>query len=287
VLDNNKAVVSANDFDAWGYYLESRTYSVTNIKNKFTGKERDTESSYDYFGARYYDARIANWLSIDPLMEKHTQWSPYNYVLRNPMVLIDPDGKQIHFSTNQNIRDEEIFYVTRQLNPAIGRLIEITNDLTILHIVTPKIGMDFNYSNLWSLETNNKTVTFQIVNSDEQFSFQDSPEKKLVPVKTTFDEIKAKTGLDFGGYTLPSGLSATPEEPETFSPNNETIIVINKKYGKYEGVLSMAEELMHASRYISGKTWKHKHGAVHNLDVNEAAKSAIDLAEKNYKLWEN
>jgi len=50
---------------------------------------------YDYFGARYYDSRISVWLSPDPLFEKHLQWSPYNYVLRNSFVLIDPDGKQI------------------------------------------------------------------------------------------------------------------------------------------------------------------------------------------------
>ena len=58
------------------------------------GKERDNESTYDYFGARYYDAGIGRWGSIDPLFEKHIQWTPYNYVLGNPLILIDPDGKQ-------------------------------------------------------------------------------------------------------------------------------------------------------------------------------------------------
>ena len=98
VLDNSKNIVSANDYDMWGYYLQNRTYSTTNTKNKFTGKERDNESTYDYFGARYYDARVANWGSIDPLFKKHIQWTPYNYVLRNPLALIDPDGKQIDFN---------------------------------------------------------------------------------------------------------------------------------------------------------------------------------------------
>ena len=69
--------------------------TLNNTSNKFIGKERDTETGYDYFGARYYDSRVSVWLSPDPLFEKHLQWCPYNYVLRNPFVLIDPDGRQI------------------------------------------------------------------------------------------------------------------------------------------------------------------------------------------------
>ena len=95
VFDNSKNIVFSQDYDMWGYPLENRTSGKDDIKNKFTGKERDKETTYDYFGARYYDARISNWTSPDPLFEKHLQWTPYNYVLRNPLILIDPDGKQV------------------------------------------------------------------------------------------------------------------------------------------------------------------------------------------------
>ncbi|MCZ2269398.1 MAG: RHS repeat-associated core domain-containing protein [Ignavibacteriales bacterium] len=56
-----------------------------NTKYKFTSKERDVETGYDYFGARYYDSRIGRWLQIDPLSEKYFGWSPYNYTLNNPL----------------------------------------------------------------------------------------------------------------------------------------------------------------------------------------------------------
>jgi RHS repeat-associated protein len=33
----------------------------------FTGKERDTESGNDYFGARYYASSMGRWMSPDPI----------------------------------------------------------------------------------------------------------------------------------------------------------------------------------------------------------------------------
>jgi RHS repeat-associated protein len=60
---------------------------------KFTGKERDTESKYDYFGARYYDARIGRWFTPDPLAAIVPQNSPFDYALNNPVRLIDATGK--------------------------------------------------------------------------------------------------------------------------------------------------------------------------------------------------
>jgi hypothetical protein len=43
--------------------------------------------------ARYYDARIGRFLSVDPLAEKYPRWSPYHYSQDNPLLRVDPDGK--------------------------------------------------------------------------------------------------------------------------------------------------------------------------------------------------
>ena len=64
VVNNTGAIVAGYDYDAWGYPLENRSYNGDSIKYKYTGKELDKESFYDYFGARYYDARIGRWGSI-------------------------------------------------------------------------------------------------------------------------------------------------------------------------------------------------------------------------------
>lgn len=60
---------------------------------KFTGKERDAESGYDNFGARYLLSDAGIWLSVDPLVDKYLGISPYAYCAWNPIKYIDPDGR--------------------------------------------------------------------------------------------------------------------------------------------------------------------------------------------------
>ena len=62
---------------------------------RFNGKEKDYESGFHYYGARYYWSELlAGWLSVDPLADKYPSISPYNYCLWNPVKLVDPDGNE-------------------------------------------------------------------------------------------------------------------------------------------------------------------------------------------------
>ena len=61
----------------------------------FTGKEKDEETGYGYFGARYMDHELMTmWLSVDPMADKYPSISPYAYCAWNPMKLVDTDGKE-------------------------------------------------------------------------------------------------------------------------------------------------------------------------------------------------
>ena len=62
----------------------------------FTGKERDEETGYGYFGARYMDHELMTmWLSVDPMADKYPGISPYAYCAWNPVKLVDPDGREL------------------------------------------------------------------------------------------------------------------------------------------------------------------------------------------------
>ena len=59
------------------------------------------ETSFSYFGARYYDSDIlTGWLSVDPMADKYPSLSPYAYCAWNPIKLMDPDGEEIWILTN-------------------------------------------------------------------------------------------------------------------------------------------------------------------------------------------
>ena len=80
-----------------------------NYPQSFTGKERDSETGFSYFGARYYDSDIlTGWLSVDPLADKYPNISPYAYCAWNPIKLVDPDGEDWYEVENKETKQKEI-----------------------------------------------------------------------------------------------------------------------------------------------------------------------------------
>ena len=60
-----------------------------------TGKEKDSETGFYYFGARYYDCDLSGlFLSVDPMADKYPSISPYAYCAWNPIKLVDPYGEE-------------------------------------------------------------------------------------------------------------------------------------------------------------------------------------------------
>lgn len=71
---------------------------------KYNSKELDMANNlYDY-GARHYDAAICRWNGVDALAEKNYNQSPYSYCVGNPILFVDPCGKDtFRISDNVNI----------------------------------------------------------------------------------------------------------------------------------------------------------------------------------------
>ena len=68
----------------------------------FSGKEKDVETGYSYFGARYYDSGLSIWLSVDPMSDKYPNLTPYAYCANNPVILVDPDGREVEWHPDGN-----------------------------------------------------------------------------------------------------------------------------------------------------------------------------------------
>ena len=101
---------------------------------KYTGKEYDPETKLTYYGARYYDAKLSRWISVDPPLISGAYlgnnpsklpgmggvFNPinldaYQYGGMNPVKYVDPDGNALNFL----------------VGAAIGAVVGFTTETTI------------------------------------------------------------------------------------------------------------------------------------------------------------
>lgn len=105
-------VVQSSDFYPFGLsfneYQSDRLYvsegppvnsnytykTILRNRYQFQGYETQKDLDLNWYDAkaRMYDAALGKFLSIDPLAEKTSNYTPYHFVLNNPAVLIDPTG---------------------------------------------------------------------------------------------------------------------------------------------------------------------------------------------------
>ncbi len=69
---------------------------------KFNGKELDEETGLYYYGARYMNPRLSIWYATDPMQEKFPDISSYGYCKNNPVIKVDPLGKECVNSIDEN-----------------------------------------------------------------------------------------------------------------------------------------------------------------------------------------
>ncbi|WP_254063708.1 RHS repeat-associated core domain-containing protein [Granulicella sp. S190] len=92
-------ILSRHTYDAVPRYVFEQCFST---HFNFTGKERDTESGLDYFGARYYASNMGRFMSPDwadkpeavpySTLDNPQSLNLYGYVLNNPLSRADADG---------------------------------------------------------------------------------------------------------------------------------------------------------------------------------------------------
>ncbi len=121
VTKQDQTVAECRDFFPFGERIGSglngrslTCYGGTGdvLAQQFTGKERDKESSLDYFGARYYSARLGRFVSPDaPFADQFASapqsWSLYGYVRNNPLRFFDPTGNACVVREDESTFDDD------------------------------------------------------------------------------------------------------------------------------------------------------------------------------------
>jgi RHS repeat-associated protein len=92
--DDAGNVISYEEYHPYGtsaYRVSKSSVDFSLKRYRFSGKERDDETGFYYFGARYYAAWLGRWTSSDP--EGFVDGvNLYRYCSNNPVMFHDPDG---------------------------------------------------------------------------------------------------------------------------------------------------------------------------------------------------
>ncbi|HXW63059.1 MAG TPA: RHS repeat-associated core domain-containing protein, partial [Candidatus Acidoferrales bacterium] len=153
-----------------------RTYTTACSQNyKFTGKERDSESGLDNFGARYKSPSAGRFVGPDPAgllavsLKNPQTWNLYTYAMNNPLRYTDPTGKYTCADDNnkcqtdqdkafEGARQRDLQSNDRSVVAAAQAYGDATKDnhVAVVFVSGDQGGTSLTYS------TNGNTVTYQI-----------------------------------------------------------------------------------------------------------------------------
>ena len=127
----------------WGENFVDQRSTTWNAMYTFSAKEKDAETGYSYFGARYYSSDLSIWLSVDPMSDKYPHQSNYVYCSNNPIKIFDPNGEdewEVNESTGvikhySNDKPDKL-YVTSQDGTRKDNVAPLEVDRTIMGSMT-------------------------------------------------------------------------------------------------------------------------------------------------------
>ena len=122
---------SQSSYRIVNFTVSKRPENIAFLRPIFSGKEKDPETGYHYFGARYYNSDLSLWLSVDPMSDKYPNLSPYAYCTWNPVKLIDADGLDTIFSFACNTTDSKYNENNKNLLKAMRNLGDNPNLLIV------------------------------------------------------------------------------------------------------------------------------------------------------------
>ena len=213
VISQDGALEEVNGYYPYGGITGAPATGVQ--ARKYGGKELDRENGLDWydFEARMYDPMLPQFKSIDRKAEDYPSTSPFAYCAGNPILYIDPTGKD-WIVAYYNDTDLFFFYDSK-----------IHNQDDVYN----KYGKDTNIKYL----SNNLDITYKSKHGEENFKLL-SNGNILKNKKALIDEYDSGTGLHIGSdkFTDISSINDNwygsylgPDNPKKYYKNKDSYAV--------------------------------------------------------------
>jgi RHS repeat-associated protein len=206
---------------------------TTPTEHLFTGKERDTESGNDYFGARYYSSNMGRFLSPDwsakeepvpyATMDNPQSLNLYSYVQNNPLSHVDSDGHAGDIAVIENGPDATLKQraTTSEGNPVGHSAIAITGRGVFSFGNSTPLGS--SASDYVSKQSSNRDSTITIIKTTPEqdaaaakYLTDTAASGKSLGIATDNCSSRTNGALDAAGIpglTVPVAIPATPVTP--------------------------------------------------------------------------
>ena len=234
---------------------------------KFNGKEKDDElrSNREYqnnnklyeqtglnnYGARYYWDKGSFWLSVDPMSDKYPHLTSYNYCANNPVMLVDPDGR-------------EIWIALETPCPFLKQFVQYKNGK-----LYERNGGEYRGNNSFAMKTKNDLITLSESNKlKKRISTLENSERKHT-IENTYN----KNGGNYNEANAKDLKNNKPTDSKTYyNPDKQT----TNRGDKRDPKNGLAHELL-----------SHGYDADQGTYDNKKTENGISMSEVNAVNVEN
>ena len=193
---------------------------------RFGGKEVDAFSSYLDFGGRWYDSNRSGWNQIDPHAENYNDLSGYSFCANNPILYIDPDGRDIGYSQASQTTDKKTGVTTITYNVNVSMAVMNSSSMSSKEYqkAVSSFTSQLNKAVSGTFNAGDKTkIVFQAGNIDVRNVSSMSDVKTTDHLMVVVDDVTGKSakGGEAGGLAEMGGKIAYVEKGDaSFTAGN-------------------------------------------------------------------